>query len=243
MRGACAPVPAPATLDRLRSPDPGWSGRDPSAAARRDPPARGTGAAVAAAPGKEDPVQPTGRTAAGRGPPVPLGFRQARPSPATAVKRTRTALVLAGVYGGLAAAVAAGLLALAAGRAVDRPDVPGREGDRLGLPRCPAEARDLLVDAALQCWFDDPAGRWRILSRLWAGDSLLVEAQAASLASARRIARHAVACCSAPVGEILVYVSEPAAAGQPQRIVRIRWTRQRGFEEIVFDVGGEAPGR
>jgi len=154
------------------------------------------------------------------------------------VRPTRTALVLAGVYGGLLAAVGGGLLTLAAGRSVGRPDLPARDPDRLGLPRCPAEARDLLVDAALQCWFEDPAGPWRILSRLWAGDSLLLEVQAASLASARRIARHAVACCSAPVGEILVYVSEPPAAGQPRRIMRIRWTRRRGFEDMVFDVGG-----
>lgn len=151
-------------------------------------------------------------------------------------------VVFGAVAAALLAAVAGGLLTLAAGRRAGRPEPPPGPPDRLGLPACPAEARDLLVDAALQCWFDDPAGPWRILSRLWAGDSLLIEVQARSLASARRIARHAVACCSAPVGEILVYVSEPAAAGRPRRIVRIRWTRRRGFEEIAFDLGGEDTG-
>ena len=158
------------------------------------------------------------------------------------VSRPGRTLVFGAVAAGLLAAVAGGLLMLAAGRRVGRPELPPRPPDRLGLPRCPAEAHDLLLDSALQCWFDDPAGPWRILSRLWAGDSLLIEVQAASLASARRIARHAVACCSAQVGEILVYVSESPAGDRPRRLLRIRWTRRRGFEELAFEVGGTGTG-
>jgi hypothetical protein len=161
---------------------------------------------------------------------------------------TPARVAFATIAGGLVVGTGAALLTLAAARLAVRPEPAPRDPGRLGLPSCPVEAQDLLVDAALQCWFDDPAGPWRILSRLWAGDSLLIEVQAASLASARRIARHAVACCSDQVGEILVYVSERPAAGQPRRVVRIRWTRRRGFEEMAYEIGRTAadprrPGR
>ena len=103
-----------------------------------------------------------------------------------------------------------------------------------GIERCPAGAQeDLLSFRALQCWFDAPHGRWRILSRVSVYEALVVEAEATELLDADEIARQFVATGDGRFSEVLVYVQRESAA-DPTLIRRIRWTRLTGFEALQF---------
>jgi hypothetical protein len=90
---------------------------------------------------------------------------------------------------------------------------------------------------ALQCWFDAPHGRWRILGHESHYDALVMHADAADLRDADDIARRIVDVEQHDFSEILVYVesgSSPAV-----RIRRVQWTRHGGFAAMEF--GSEAP--
>lgn len=103
-----------------------------------------------------------------------------------------------------------------------------------GIARCPIEGRqDLLSFHALQCWFDAPSGRWRMLSRVSVYDALIVEAEATELVDADEIARKFAAIDEGRFAEVLVYVQRESAA-DPAVIRRIRWTRPTGFEALQY---------
>jgi hypothetical protein len=103
-----------------------------------------------------------------------------------------------------------------------------------GIARCPVEGRqDLLSFHALQCWFDAPGGRWRMLSRVSVYDALIVEAEATELVDAHEIARTLAAIDQGRFAEVLVYVQRESAA-DPSVIRRIRWTRPTGFEALQY---------
>jgi hypothetical protein len=84
-----------------------------------------------------------------------------------------------------------------------------RDRSDYGIPRCPTSAADDLLSAsALQCWFDAPRGRWRILARHSLYEELVVEVEASSLRDADAIARRFVMKTSQMFSEILVYVQQ-----------------------------------
>jgi hypothetical protein len=103
-----------------------------------------------------------------------------------------------------------------------------------GIPRCPVgAAADLLSVNALQCWFDAPHGRWRILSHGSHYDLLVVNVEALDLSDADAIARRFAAGEGRTFSEILVY-TQPEPSGNSSRIRRVRWTRDTGFEAFEF---------
>jgi hypothetical protein len=113
---------------------------------------------------------------------------------------------------------------------------PGRAqpipNDR-GIARCPVEGQDLLSFHALQCWFEAPSGRWRMLSRVSVYGALIVEAEATELVDADEIARQLAAIDESRFAEVLLYVQRESAVG-PDLIRRIRWTRPNGFEALQY---------
>ncbi|MQA30724.1 MAG: hypothetical protein GEU82_12950 [Luteitalea sp.] len=131
------------------------------------------------------------------------------------------------------AVVAGTIIVLLLGLLLDRGPERLNPNDR-GILRCPADAhQDLFSFRALQCWFDAPHGRWRMLSRVSAHGALIVEAEATELQDADEIARRFVAGRDGGFSEVLVYVQLESAA-DPTLIRRVRWTRRTGFEALQF---------
>jgi hypothetical protein len=105
--------------------------------------------------------------------------------------------------------------------------------EELGIHACPPGAGDdLLSTDALQCWFDAPNGRWRTLSHESHFAVLVVNVEANDLNDAESIARRFVASERQTFEEILVYVRAESTDGEKVR--RIRWTAQSGFETLEF---------
>jgi hypothetical protein len=76
-----------------------------------------------------------------------------------------------------------------------------------GIPRCaPGAGDNLLAVSALQCWFDAPHGRWRIIEHHSLYQELVVDVEAVSLSDADRIGRRFVASAGAVFSEMLIYV-------------------------------------
>src|SRR5262245_21973306 len=112
----------------------------------------------------------------------------------------------------IALVLAAVALWSCAGRRLNRGD--------LGIPRCPATAAaDLLSIDALQCWFDAPHGRWRVLLVESHLDVLVVQTEARDIRDANEIARRFVAGEGQKFSEILVY-AQPESAAQGTRMRR-----------------------
>ena len=105
-----------------------------------------------------------------------------------------------------------------------------------GIPACPDGAeRDVLAPRALQCWFDAPHGRWRVLNHQQHLEALVVEVEARDLRDSDDIARRIVAPVEVAYGEVLVYV-QAEAASDLLYIRRVRWTRSTGFEALEFSI-------
>ena len=92
---------------------------------------------------------------------------------------------------------------------------------------------DLLAVAALQCWFDAPHGRWRIVEHHSLYQELVVEVEAISLSDADEIAQRFVTSAGDDFSEMLIYV-HPEWPRPASRVRRVRWTRAHGFESIEF---------
>ena len=121
------------------------------------------------------------------------------------------------------------ICALASGCARNRP--PRTD---YGIPRCaPGAENDLVSVAALQCWFDAPHGRWRIVEHHSLYQELVVDVEAISLSDADEIARRFVASAGGAFSEMLIYV-HPESPRPAPRVRRVRWTRAHGFESIEF---------
>jgi len=105
----------------------------------------------------------------------------------------------------------------------------------IGITACPVSAaHDLLSVDALQCWFTAAHGRWRTLSHESHYAVLVVEVEAADIRDADGIARQFVDAERGTFSEILLYVQRQArSAGD--RIRRVRWTSDLGFESLDFD--------
>jgi hypothetical protein len=105
----------------------------------------------------------------------------------------------------------------------------------IGITACPVSAaRDLLSVDALQCWFTAAHGRWRTLSHESHYAVLVVEVEAADIRDADGIARQFVDAERGTFSEILLYVQRQArSAGD--RIRRVRWTSDLGFDSLDFD--------
>ena len=115
--------------------------------------------------------------------------------------------------------------------ALHRPPTPLTD---YGIPACPDGAeRDVLAPKALQCWFDAPHGRWRVLNHQQHLEALVVEVEARDLRDADAIARRIVAPVEVAYAEVLVYV-QAEAAGDLLYIRRVRWTRNTGFDALDF---------
>jgi hypothetical protein len=111
-----------------------------------------------------------------------------------------------------------------------------------GIPLCPGGAeRDLLSSDALQCWFSEPHGRWRMLSHQSHLEALVVEIEAQDLRDAEGIAQRVVADPMAgEFSEILVYVARTERG--ESHIRRVRWTRGGTFETLDFSSpAGDTP--
>ena len=103
-----------------------------------------------------------------------------------------------------------------------------------GIPPCARGAGDdLLAVGALQCWFDAPHGRWRIIEHHSLYQELVVDVEAVSLSDADRIAQRFVASTGGAFSEMLIYV-RPESTNPAPRVRRVRWTRAHGFESIEF---------
>lgn len=103
-----------------------------------------------------------------------------------------------------------------------------------GIPRCAADASaHLLSIDALQCWFDAPHGRWRLLTQESHYAVLVVHVEVQSLRDAADIARRFVAGEREHFSEILIYAESDAVSG-PNRARRVRWTKDGGYEEVEF---------
>jgi hypothetical protein len=105
----------------------------------------------------------------------------------------------------------------------------------IGITACPVSAaHDLLSVDALQCWFTAAHGRWRTLSHESHYAVLVIEVEAADIRDADGIARQFVDAERGTFSEILLYVQRQArSAGD--RIRRVRWTSDLGFESLDFD--------
>jgi len=105
----------------------------------------------------------------------------------------------------------------------------------IGITACPVSAaHDLLSVDALQCWFTAAHGRWRTLSHESHYAVLVVEVEAADIRDADGIARQFVDAERGTFSEILLYVQRQArSAGD--RIRRVRWTSDLGFDSLDFD--------
>jgi hypothetical protein len=105
----------------------------------------------------------------------------------------------------------------------------------IGITACPVRAaHDLLSVDALQCWFTAAHGRWRTLSHESHYAVLVIEVEAADIRDADGIARQFVDAERGTFSEILLYVQRQArSAGD--RIRRVRWTSDLGFESLDFD--------
>jgi hypothetical protein len=103
-----------------------------------------------------------------------------------------------------------------------------------GIGPCPVEApAHLLSVDALQCWFDAPHGRWRIVGHDSHYAVLVVHVEALDVRDADAIARRFVATENEMFSEILVYVQPERATGS-SRIRRVRWERDEGFDVLDF---------
>jgi hypothetical protein len=101
-----------------------------------------------------------------------------------------------------------------------------------GIPVCASAASaDLLSVDALQCWFESPHGRWRVLSHESHYDVLVVQVAASDVRDADLIASRFVDNQRRFWSEILLYVRPDAARGRAT-IQRIRWTPDGGFERL-----------
>ena len=104
-----------------------------------------------------------------------------------------------------------------------------------GIPPCaPSAATDYLSVSALQCWFDAPHGRWRIVEHRSLYQELVVEVEAFSLRDADDIAERVIVDQRDSFGEILVYI-HPESITRVSRVRRVRWTRALGAMAIEFD--------
>ena len=103
-----------------------------------------------------------------------------------------------------------------------------------GIGPCPVEAAAHLLSAdALQCWFDAPHGRWRIVGHDSHYAVLVVNVEALNIRDADTIARRFVAAENKMFSEILVYV-QPESARRSSRVRRVRWERDEGFDVLDF---------
>jgi len=103
-----------------------------------------------------------------------------------------------------------------------------------GITHCPADAADHLLSVdALQCWFDAPHGRWRILNHDSHYAVLVVNVEALTVRDADAIARRFVGVDNGSFSEILVYVQPESRTGS-QKVRRVRWERGGGFETLEF---------
>ena len=103
-----------------------------------------------------------------------------------------------------------------------------------GVGPCPVEAAAHLLSVdALQCWFDAPHGRWRIVGHDSHYAVLVVHIEALNVRDADAIARRFVATENEVFSEILVYVQPERATG-PSRMRRVRWERDEGFDVLDF---------
>ena len=103
-----------------------------------------------------------------------------------------------------------------------------------GIGSCPVEAAAHLLSVdALQCWFDAPHGRWRIVGHDSHYAVLVVHVEALNVRDADAIARRFVAAENETFSEILVYV-QPERARDSSRIRRVRWERDEGFDVLDF---------
>ena len=132
------------------------------------------------------------------------------------------------------AAVAALVVVIAASAACAAKRSPAAKGADRGILACaPTAGRDLLSADALQCWFVARHGRWRTLSQESHYTVLVVRVEVESPRDAADIARRFVSGQSAHFSEILLY-AQPVSAGERIRTRRVRWTADRGFEQLDF---------
>jgi hypothetical protein len=115
-----------------------------------------------------------------------------------------------------------------------RPSMNGVEG----LPDCPAHARaDFVAVSALQCWFYDAGGAWRIRERISAHHALVLHAEVTSEGVTMPMADALVRNVEGRYGEILIYATsrpvgdEEAAA---RTVTRVQWTPRGGFTMLAF---------
>ncbi len=116
-----------------------------------------------------------------------------------------------------------------------------RPADDYGVKPCPPGAAAApLSDQALQCWFAARHGRWRTIDRESHVDVLVVRAEAWDLRDAEEIATRFVAGGRDRFAEMLVYV-HAERPGERERVRRVQWTRERGFDVLDFTEPAEAP--
>jgi hypothetical protein len=145
-----------------------------------------------------------------------------------------TIVVLAVATLALAAAALIALVLLVGGYS-------GRAGVSVeGIPPCaPGADGDLFSSDALQCWLPAPRGSWRILSIDSANGAAVITVEARNPRDATDIAERFVASASEGYSELLVYVQRrPDPRVVQGEIIRVRWTRRRGFEELRIPPAG-----
>lgn len=124
---------------------------------------------------------------------------------------------------------------------VSRRSVLSLRGHR-GIPDCAAGAdRRLLEPQALECWFYDRAGAWRIVSVLSAHHALVVHVEVTDASTLGAAARLVVERLGREFGEVLVYgalvADDPPGQRRPHAagvVTRIRWTPRDGFARLDF---------
>jgi hypothetical protein len=102
----------------------------------------------------------------------------------------------------------------------------------MGIPRCPAGAdTDFLTADSLQCWFDGPGGRWRIVDLGSHLQALVVDVRVARLSDTDVITEQFAANHRRDYAEIVVYGrTEPWSPS----VRRARWTAAGGVEALEF---------
>jgi hypothetical protein len=104
-----------------------------------------------------------------------------------------------------------------------------------GIPAChPGAVQNYLASEWQQCWYDEGAGRWRILGHHLHYDTVVMELEASTLEAADAIAHRIVDLHQDDKREVLMYFRAGRAAGEEYPIRRIQWTRTDGYQTLEY---------